>query len=80
MAWLFERTVEFAAWVAMVVAWISAVICVMWLIRWFGTLQTGADHELLCQSARAAGAFVGFSLAMGGLACIDRFIFDVGEA
>lgn len=79
MAWLFERTVECAAWVAMIVAWVSLGLAVVYLVRWFGTLQTQPDHEMIRDSAKAAGAFVGFSLALGGLACIDRFLFDADE-
>lgn len=79
MRWLFERTIEIAAWVAMIVAWVSAVLAGMWLAQWFGTLKTGADYELLAWSAKAAGAFVGFSIALGVLACIDHFIFDADE-
>jgi hypothetical protein len=79
MAWLFERTIEIAAWVAMIVAWVSAVLAVKWLVQWFGTLQTGADYELLRHSTWAATSFVGFSVALGVLACVDRFIFDADE-
>lgn len=79
MAWLFERTIELAAWVAMIVAWVSAVLMVWWFVRWCGTLQTEPDYGLLRSSATAAGAFVGFSVALGALACIDRFIFDADE-
>ncbi len=79
MAWFFERTVECAAWVAMIVAWVSLGLAVVWLVRWCGTLQTEANHELIRDSAKAAGAFVAFSLALGGLACIDRFLFDADE-
>jgi hypothetical protein len=79
MAWLFERTIEVAAWVAMIAAWIAAVLMVKWFVQWVGTLQTGADYELLQSSARAAVATVSFSVALGTLACIDRFIFDAGE-
>ena len=74
-----ERTIEIAAWVAMVVAWVSAVLSAMWLVQWFATLKTGADYELLRCSGKAAGAFVGFAVALGVLACIDRFIFDADE-
>jgi O-antigen/teichoic acid export membrane protein len=76
MLWLFERTVEFAAWVAMIVAWIAAVTAAIWLVRWFGTLRTIPDFDLLRDSAKAAATFVGFSVALGVLACIDRFLFD----
>lgn len=80
MLWLFERTVEFAAWVAMIAAWLSAVLAAVWLVGWFSTLRTGADFELLRSSAQASGAFVGFAIALGVLACIDRYIFDADQA
>ena len=79
MLWLFERTIELAAWVAMIVAWVSAVCASIWLVQWFGTLRTEADFELLLASGRGAASFVGFSIALGTLACIDRFIFDADE-
>jgi O-antigen/teichoic acid export membrane protein len=79
MAWLFERTIELAAWVAMIVAWVSAVLAGIWIVRWFGTLKTGAENELLWDSARAAAGFVGFALALAVLAAIDRFIFDTDQ-
>jgi hypothetical protein len=80
MAWLFERTTEFAAWVALIVAWVSAVLALVWLVQFAGTLRTEADWDLLWQSAEAATACVGFSVALGVLACIDRFLFDADEA
>jgi hypothetical protein len=79
MTWLFERTIECAAWVAMIVAWVAAVITVYWLVQWFGTLRTEADPDLLWKSAQSATACVAFSVALGVLACIDRFIFDADE-
>jgi hypothetical protein len=83
MQWLFERTIEIAAWVAMIVAWVSAVLSAVWLVRWFGTIgydaQPWGDPEVLRDSAKAAGAFVGFAVALGVLACIDRFMFDADE-
>jgi hypothetical protein len=84
MQWLFERTIEIAAWVAMIVAWISAVLAAVWLVQWFGTLGTDpaepwGDVGLLRDSAKAAGAFVAFSVGLGILACIDHFLFDADE-
>lgn len=80
MAWLFERTVECAAWVAMIVAWVSLALAIVWFVKWCGTLPLDKpDHELIRDSVKAAGAFIGFSLAMGGLACIDRILFDADE-
>ena len=60
MTWLFERTVECAAWIAMIVAWAAAATAAYWLVKWFGTVQTGADAELLENSLHAAGISVGF--------------------
>lgn len=79
MAWLFERTVECAAWLALVVAWVSVGLAVYFFVLWCGTLQTEADHELIRDAAKSAGAAVGFALALGGLACVDRFLFDADE-
>ncbi|MCI0493053.1 MAG: hypothetical protein L0Z07_08965 [Planctomycetes bacterium] len=80
MRWLFERTIELAAWAALIAAWISAVLSVWWLVDWVGTLRIQPDYELLCESGKAAAAFVGFSVALGALASIDRFIFDADES
>ncbi|MGL4511824.1 MAG: hypothetical protein ACRCT8_01930 [Lacipirellulaceae bacterium] len=77
MAWLFERTVEGAAWVAMVVAWGSLGLALWWMYQWVGTLQSDKpDFQLLRDATKAAGAFVGFSVALGALACVDRYLFD----
>ena len=80
MTWLFERTTEFAAWVALVVSWVSAILALVWLVKWAGTLRADTDWDLLWQSAEAATACVAFALALGVLACIDRFLFDADEA
>jgi hypothetical protein len=80
MAWLFERTVELAAWVALVVAWISLALSAYWMFHFLGTAGLEEpDYELLRSSTKAAGAFVGFALAIGLLACIDRFLFDADD-
>jgi hypothetical protein len=80
MTWLFERTTEFAAWVALVVSWICAILALVWLVKWAGTLRADADWDLLWQSAEAATACVAFAVALGVLACIDRFLFDADTA
>ncbi|TWT32224.1 hypothetical protein KOR34_39860 [Posidoniimonas corsicana] len=80
MAWLFERTVELAAWTAMFAAWCAAGMMVYWLACWVATLQTGADHNLLSNAGHYAAVFVGFAVALGALACVDRFLFDADEA
>ena len=79
MAWIFERTVETAAWVALVVAWGSFGLGVYWVYLFLATVGTEPDYALLRDATKALGAFVGFSLALGALACIDRFLFDAEE-
>jgi multisubunit Na+/H+ antiporter MnhB subunit len=83
MAWLFERTVEAAAWVALVVAWVSLGLSIYWIYLFLGTAFAtefaNANFDALRNSTKAAGAFVGFALALGALACIDRFLFDADE-
>lgn len=79
MAWLFERTIEFAAWIAMFLAWASAVVMMRHFLLWCGTLQTGADWSHLCHGAKAGAMLVAFSVGLGILACVDRFIFDADE-
>jgi len=76
MTWLFERTTEFAAWVALIVSWVCAILALVWLVKWAGTLRADVDWDLLWQSAEAATASVAFAVALGILACIDRFLFD----
>ncbi|MEQ8849285.1 hypothetical protein [Botrimarina sp.] len=91
MAWLFERTVEAAAWAALVAGWVSLGFAVYWFYCFVATLGAepslaigggeigGPDYGLLRDAGEAAGAFVGFSLALGGLACVDRMLFDADE-
>ncbi|TWU00156.1 hypothetical protein Pla108_11010 [Botrimarina colliarenosi] len=79
MAWLFERTVEAAAWVALLVAWISLGLAIYWFYLFVWDWRLGPEYELLRDAGKAAAAFVGFSLALGGLACVDRFLFDADE-
>lgn len=79
MAWLFERTVEAAAWVALVVAWASLGLALYWFYLFVATWQGEPDYALLRDATKAAGAFVAFALGLGGLACVDRFLFDADE-
>ncbi|HYO25367.1 MAG TPA: hypothetical protein VEQ85_10510 [Lacipirellulaceae bacterium] len=80
MAWLFERMIELAAWIAFILG--IAFLCesIYLLLNWVRSL--GGDEPagaLLLQSAQAAGAFVLSALSMGALACIDRYVFDLPE-
>ena len=80
MAWLFERTVEVAAWVALLVAWCSLAMGLRWFYLFVATMSTQPDYELLCDAGKGFGAFVAFALALGALACVDRFLFDADDS
>jgi len=81
MAWLFERTVEVAAWVAMVAAWVAAAVTVYGLVVFFRAWQEAGSINLglLADTGRAAGACVAFAVGLGALACVDRFIYDADD-
>ncbi|MEM6314754.1 MAG: hypothetical protein AAF743_11735, partial [Planctomycetota bacterium] len=55
MAWMFERTVEAAAWVAMTVAWASLGLALWWFFLFVATLGSDPDYQLLRDSTKAAG-------------------------
>jgi hypothetical protein len=81
MAWLFERTIELAAWVALALGFISLIDAVylfaQWVMAW---MDDETAPQLIFRAGQAAGCFVLFSLAMGALACIDRYVFDTPES
>lgn len=80
MAWLFERTVEVAAWFAMVAAWVAAAITIHGLVIFLQTWRADSlNLSLLADVGRAAGACVAFAVALGALACVDRFIYDANQ-
>jgi hypothetical protein len=80
MAWLFERTIELAAWVALVLGFICLFDAVWLFVQWIRVWMEGETApRLIFQAGQAAGGFVLFSLAMGALACIDRYVFDLPE-
>jgi hypothetical protein len=80
MAWLFERTVEVAAWMAMLAAWVAAGITIYGLVVFFQVWHKDSlNLALLADTGRAAGACVAFAVALGALACVDRFIYDADE-
>jgi hypothetical protein len=80
MAWLFERMIELAAWVAFILGLIFLVDAVWLLVEWVLSLRGDPAPNLLIESGRAAGLFVLSALAVGALACIDRYVFDVPES
>ena len=79
MEWLFERMIELAAWVAFILGIIFFCEAVYLLVQWVRSLSTEPAQALLWQSGRAAASFVGSALAVGALACIDRYVFDLPE-
>lgn len=81
MAWLFERMIELAAWVAFILGVIFLIDAVWLLVLWAQSLRSDEPAPmLLMDSAQAAAAFVLSALAMGALACIDRYVFDLPQA
>jgi hypothetical protein len=84
MDWLFERTIELAAWVAFLLGAIflgdAIWLLVLWVQQLGGSEINAVDPTgFLTQSGTAAGKFVGAALALGLLACIDRYVFDLPE-
>lgn len=78
MAWLFERTIELAAWVAFVLG-LVCLVDALWLFYQFVTLWMNDETapQIIYQAGQAGAAFVLFTLAMGALACVDRYVFDL---
>ena len=80
MEWLFERMIELAAWVAFILGIVFLCDAVWMLVQWVRSLFGGeADTVFLTQAGQAAGAFVLSALAMGALAVVDRYVFDLPE-
>ena len=76
MAWLFERMIETAAWVAFVLGLVFLADAVVLLVQWARLWGDEADASLLAETGTAASSFVAAALAVGVLACIDRYVFD----
>jgi hypothetical protein len=82
MAWLFERMIELAAWVAFILGIICLIDAGYLLVQSIIARIHGDSAfamQYFYQSGQAAAAFVLFALAMGALACIDRYVFDLPE-
>jgi hypothetical protein len=82
MAWLFERMIELAAWVAFIIGIAFLVSAIVFFVQaaslwWSGNAAEAPDP--LLQAGIAASWFVLSALAVGALACIDRYVFDVPE-
>ena len=83
-AFVQQRTIELAAWVTFVLGAIFLGDAVWLLVEWFqnrgGSEINAVDPSaFLAQSGGAAAKFVGAALALGVLACIDRYVFDLPE-
>lgn len=84
MDWLFERTIELAAWVAFILCILFFCDAIWMLVLWIQNLG-GAEINavnpggFLAQSGQAAAKFVGAAIALGVLACIDHYVFDLPE-
>jgi len=79
MEWLFERMIELAAWVAFILGLFFLCEAVWMLVQWFINRSDVDSTLFLMNSAQAAGAFVASALAVGALACIDRYVFDFDD-
>ena len=84
MDWIFERTIELAAWVAFVLCIIFFCDAIMMLWQWSQNLGGDGVNPVnpvgfLGQSCLAATKFVGSAIALGILACIDHYVFDLPE-
>jgi hypothetical protein len=82
MAWLFERMVELAAWVAFILGLVFLAGAVYYFVQGVRAWMNEGGQEsgdLLIQAAIAASAFVLSIIAMGVLACIDHYVFDADE-
>jgi hypothetical protein len=82
MAWLFERMIELAAWVAFILGIAFLISAVYFFVQgvmlwWSG--NAGEAPDMLIQSSVAAGSFVLSGLAVGALACIDHYVFDLPD-
>ena len=82
MDWIFERTIELAAWVAFILCLMFFCDSVWMLVQWLQNLGGGGGvnpvdpSAFLAQSSQAAAKFVGSAIALGVLACIDHYVFD----
>ena len=77
MEWLFERMIEAAAWFAFVIGLVFCGGAIWSFVLW--VMSGGTDHELLYRSGYSAAGFIVSAIALGTLACIDRYVFDLPE-
>jgi len=79
MDWLFERMIELGAWMAFILGVIFLCDAIWMLVQYTQNFNGEGSARFLAQSGQAAIKFVGASLAMGVLACIDHYVFDLPD-
>jgi len=79
MDWLFERMIELAAWVAFILGIVFLCDAIWMLFQWASNFRGEGSANYLAHSGQAAIKFVGSALALGFLACIDRYVFDLPD-
>jgi len=79
MDWLFERMIELAAWAAFILGVVFLCDAIWMLVQWGIHFRSEVNTNYLASSCQAAIQFVGSALALGFLACIDRYVFDLPE-
>lgn len=79
MDWLFERMIELAAWAAFILGVVFLCDSLWMLGHWVSDIRGEGSANYLANSGQAAIKFVGSALALGLLACIDRYVFDLPE-
>jgi hypothetical protein len=79
MDWLFERLIELAAWAAFILGIIFLCDSLWMLFHWVCDIRGEGSSAYLTQSCQAAIKFIGAALALGTLAVIDRYVFDIPE-
>ena len=79
MDWIFERMIELAAWVSLILGVIFLCDAIWMLVQYLQDFGGEGSASFLAQSGQAAIKFVGASLALGVLACIDHYVFDIAD-
>ena len=79
MAWLFERIIELAAWVAFILCVVLFCQAVWMLVHGIKNFGDNVGQQYLVEAGQSAGAFVLSALALGLLACIDHYVFDLPD-
>ncbi len=79
MDWLFERMIELAAWVAFIMGIVFLCDAIWMFALWVRNFGGEESIGYLTKAGQASASFVGSAVALGVLACIDRYVFDLAE-